>query len=351
MQIDCIVYSFEAIFSNEIRCTVWAINRYHEVNNLPIPTIHDWDTVTQNLNDITREEVDQNIALFKDKNVIFIDVYLSFKYIFKLADHVKSMWFIHGTIDVYTASWAYSTEDYVRVKELLKKCGNDDEVEKLHNLSETHVANMWNNVKYTKQKWSDAEHPGDKNTQVAWRHFFGDKQEPWFFTIITEYAYMTGIECIGFMTLEGFDKMYLMTNDEIDTFKESTMEAQKLYRKWNSKSGSASYECRYKGYRIKFYNHDNYIRGWEDYGPGKKPMYLPFKDGTFPDFTVGWSHNMKDNTFNLIVESDKKVDVSVFCNQFEHIGHKYTMYCTTPKNFVLGDLFEYDVEPVKPSEE
>lgn len=353
---DCVIYDGESI---DGVCAAWVVKKYHELNNLPVPTFYGKDIIKcWNMYYVHQDGVNKDIETFKDKNIMFINISLSFYYLFKIYKSIKTIQLFdchimsnHTSIPcgMFSIKNYRETENYINYERCEKIIKDNPEVyssgKYYTDYSENAISGCFPNIRLIMGNYN---HP-----ETVYKNLFKSEDYPWFIQYFKEYSsdeIKTGIKRHG-VNFNSLDEFYQMSDYDIEIFKNNVIKKSDKYEEYKQNFCRTEYKCKFNGYNIKLYDYNNYIRGFEDFGPGKKPMYLPFwkpfnkddKTETYPDFTVGWIHNVINNTYNLVVESDNKVDVDVFCSQFEQrVGHKNEMFCITPPNISLAELFEFE---------
>lgn len=283
-----------------------------------------------------------DMKMFKNKNIVFVDVVCTPPYLKVLASLAADIIII---------------DHHKSYKDDLKRA-------KLHKLDNVH--HIFNDKKAA--------------CQLVWETLLDKATVPWFVNYVAErdlyqetlphskaicQALYDGYHIRSF---EGLDNLYEMDEQEVGAFK------RELIRK-----GSATLTVRNdlvkasaKGARhVKFGEYHAWMYTCPSFlvsDVGARLMRWTFRDRvTQPDFTVHYSYDVEKCTFKLAFRSgykpdhngeDESVDVSDIARQVSSGGggHRYAAACTLPGTVALRDYFqhiydqEYDSEASDPTE-
>ncbi len=250
-----------------------------------------------------------DIEIFRNKNIIYVDLCPNNGYLNQLISIVKHITILDHHIT------AYNSID----KELLKAS----------NINYIFDNNM-------------------SGCMITWKYFSQDKI-PWFLDYIGDrdlwlwkLPYSREIttalyedEHVTFKNLSKlFDTPY--TQEVFQKFVQRGTILFEIKEKQMKTYMKSALHCKYQNYNIWLYTCTADIIS----DVGNALMDKTMKNGSKPDFTVGWRYNVVTHEYILSMRSlSHSVDVSDICKKLGGGGHRNAAGCTLPGSTILRDFF------------
>lgn len=192
--------------------------------------------------------------------------------------------------------------------------------------------------------------------QLTWEYFCQNEPIPWFLNYIADrdlwkltMPYSKEINIVLYeekhtRSIENLDILYQLSFDEekLELFKKDLIKKGKiLVENRNAliiSSSRSALPCMYKNYRVWLYTCPKHIVS----DVGAKLTKWKFKDNSYPDFVVFWNYDVEEHLFMISLRSAKNAtDVHLIASELSEQGggHRNASGCKLPGGTELRTIF------------